>query len=318
MTQRNHGFAFTNGIRMHYVEQGDGPLVVLCHGWPESWYSWRHQLPALAQSGFRAVAPDQRGYGQTDRPEPVAAYNVIDLVADVTGLVRALGEEQAVVIGHDLGSIVAATCALLRPDMVRAVGLLSVPYLPRRPIRPRAQWELATQTTHFYHAYFQEPGKVEAELEEDVRRALLGIYYSASADAPPGTTIGTFDKTRRFVDNLTVPDAPPEWLTEEDLSFYVGEFERAGFRGGINWYRNLDRNWELTPFLDGARITRPALFAAGARDGVLTLAREEYETLERNVPNLARKELVPGGGHWIQQERPDELNGLLIEFLHKL
>lgn len=318
MSEIKHGFVFTNGVRMHYAEQGVGPLVVLCHGWPESWYSWRHQLAALAQAGFRAVAPDQRGFGQTDRPDAVEAYGILDLVGDIVGLVNALGEEHAVIIGHDLGALVAATSALLRPDMVRALALLSVPYLPRRPVRPAALFHMAAQDRHFYQVYFQEPGKIERELEEDVRRSVLGVLYSASGDAPVGTTLAIFDKSKRFVDNLTVPETLPPWLSEQDLGVFVDQFRRTGFRGSINWYRNSDRNWERTPFLDGAKIQQPTLFTTGERDGVLNMAADPYKALEINVPNLTKKPLIPGGGHWIQQERPDEVNALLLEFLRAL
>ncbi len=318
MTDMTHGFAYANGIRMHYVEQGEGPLVVLLHGWPESWYTWRHQIPALAAAGYRVVAPDQRGYGRTDRPEAIEAYNILNLVGDVVGLVRALGEERAVVVGHDWGSIVAAPCALLRSDMFRAVGLMSVPYLMRRPLRPAVAFTLATQEKHFYQDYFQAPGKAEREFEEDVHKTILGVLYSGSAGAVLTKNAYWFDKTARMVDNLTIPDVLPAWLEERDVEFFVNEFTRTGFRGGINWYRNFDRNWELTPFLDGAKIMQPALFIAGERDGVLKMAAEDYRNLAVNVPGLRAQHIISGAGHWAEQERPDEVNRVLIDFLHGL
>jgi pimeloyl-ACP methyl ester carboxylesterase len=318
-----HKFAYSNGIRMHYAEQGEGPLVFLCHGWPECWYSWRHQIPALAAAGFRVVAPDQRGYGQTDAPAAVEAYDIFNLTGDLVGLVNALGEEHAILVGHDWGSLVAAAAALLRPDMFRALGLLSVPYLPRRRIRPAVRFHLATQDKHFYQDYFQQPGRVETELEEDVRRTLLGILYTASGEARASDTHGRssfviFDKSTRLVDNLVIPEQLPAWLSNADLDFFVEQFERSGFRGGINWYRNIDRNWALTPFLDGAKILQPTLFTTGTLDGVLKMAAEEYAALETNVPNLTKKHLIPGAGHWVQQERPAEVNRLLIEFLRSV
>lgn len=319
MAEPNHRFANTNRIRMHFVEQGSGPLVVLCHGWPESWYSWRHQLPALAEAGFHAIAPDQRGYGQTDAPEPIESYHILNLVGDIVGLVNALGEDKAVVVGHDWGAMVATHCALLRPDMFRALALLSVPYIPRSPVRPAVRFEMITREKNFYQDYFQEPGKVEKELEEDVRKTMLGFLYSASGDPPPEQRWQfLFDKSRRLIDTVTIPDRLPPWLTEKDLDFFTGEFKRAGFRGGINWYRNLDRDWEITSFLDGAKILPPTLFATGDRDVVLEMAPDAYGQLEANVPNLRKKVLIPGAGHWIQQERPNEVNRLLIEFLKGL
>jgi pimeloyl-ACP methyl ester carboxylesterase len=313
-----HDFAYSNGIRMHYVEQGEGPLVLLCHGWPESWYSWRHQIPALAAAGYRVVAPDQRGYGLTDAPTAAEAYDVLRLAGDLVGLVNALGEEQAVIVGHDWGSMVAAPTALLRPDMFRALGLLSVPYLPRRPVRPSARFHMATQERHFYQDYFQQPGHVEKELEEDIRRTLLGVLYIASGEARTklsSSSFVTFDKKTRLVDNLVLPEEMPPWLTDADLDFFVEQFKKSGFRGPINWYRNIDRNWEITPFLDGAKILQPTLFVTGSLDGVLKMAAEEFEALEANVPKLWRKHLIPGVGHWVQQEQPEEVNRLLLAFL---
>jgi pimeloyl-ACP methyl ester carboxylesterase len=319
MAELKHCFASTNGIKMHYVEIGSGPLVVLCHGWPESWYSWRHQLPALAEAGFRVVAPDQRGYGQTDKPEAIEAYNILNLVSDIVGLVNTLGEERAVIVGHDWGAPVAWTSALIRTDMFRGLGLLSVPYSPRGPVRPAVMFKAFTQEKNFYQDYFQEPGKVEKELEADVHRTMLGVLYSASGDAPAQDRFKfLFDKNQRFADTIVIPDKLPPWLNEQDLAFYTNEFSQSGFRGGINWYRNIDRNWEMTPFLDGAKVIRPTVFAAGDRDLVMDMADEGYKNLENNVANLFRKHLIPGAGHWIQQERPKEINQLLIDFLRSL
>ena len=319
MAELKHGFANTNGIKMHYVEAGSGPLVVLCHGWPESWYSWRHQLPALAEAGYRVVAPDQRGYGQTDKPQPIEAYNILNLVSDIVGLVNTLGEERAVIVGHDWGAPVAWTSALLRTDMFRGLGLLSVPYSPRMPVRPAVMFKMITQQKNFYQDYFQEPGKVEQELETDVHRTMLAALYCASGDAPAEDRFKfLFEKNQRFVDTFVIPDKLPPWLTEQDLAFFTNEFKQSGFRGGINWYRNMDRNWEMTPFLDGAKIIRPTVFAAGDRDVVIEMAADGYKNLENNVANLFKKHLIPGAGHWVQQERPAEINQLLIEFLRSL
>ncbi|MBD2387554.1 alpha/beta fold hydrolase [Cylindrospermum sp. FACHB-282] len=318
MTSVTHRFIETNSIKMHIAEQGQGKLVILCHGFPESWYSWRHQLSALAEAGFHAVAPDQRGYGQTDRPEAIEAYHVFQLVGDIVGLVNALGEEQAFIVGHDWGALVAWYCALLRPDMFRALTLLSVPYLPRTwdDIRPTEAMKLMAGEQEFYQLYFQEPGKAEAELESDVRTSIRAFLYSASGDPPPSKRWRfLFSKSEKLLDTCSVPDKLPTWLTEQDIDFFTSEFERTGFRGGLNWYRNMDRIWELNPFLSGAKIRQPTLFVAGEADAVITMYREAFDTLEQNVPNLRQKVLLPGAGHWVQQERPVEVNKLLIEFL---
>lgn len=320
MEKTKHRFVETNGIKMHIAEQGEGPLVVLCHGFPECWYSWRHQLPALAQAGYHVVAPDQRGYGQTDKPEAIEAYHILELTADIVGLVHVLGEERAAVIGHDWGSPVAWHCALLRPDIFSSVGLLSVPYLRRQwdDMRPTEVMRLMVGEKQFYQLYFQEPGKAEAELEADVPKTMRMLLYSGSGDAPPEKRWrAIFRKSETLLDTCASPDELPAWLTEEDVDIFVREFQRSGFRGGLNWYRNIDRTWELTPFLRGARLLQPTLFVAGEEDGVITMYRQAFDTLEEAAPNLTKKVLVPGAGHWVQQERPKEVNELLIDFLRK-
>ncbi|WP_179404229.1 alpha/beta fold hydrolase [Burkholderia guangdongensis] len=315
-----HRYAFTNGIRMHYVDEGTGPLVLLCHGWPESWFSWRHQIGPLVDAGYRVVAMDQRGYGLTDAPQATDAYHVLNLVGDLVGLVRALGEEEATLVGHDWGSVVVQYASLLRPDLFRKLALLSVPYVPRHKVRPAVRFDIATQERHFYQHYFQEPERAEREFELDIRRSLLGVLYTASGDAQlhdahRRASLARFDKTTRLIDNLAVPDTLPEWLPADELDYIVELFRTSGFRGGINWYRNLDRNWELTPFLDGARIMQPTTFIAGELDGVLKMTKDDYENLPRTVPNLRGNHLIPLGGHFIQQEKPAEVTRLLLSFL---
>ena len=317
----NHRTIDSNEIKMHIAEDGEGALVVLCHGFPELWYSWRHQLKALAEAGYHVVAPDQRGYGQTDRPEAVEEYNLLQLSGDIIGLVDAIGETEAVVVGHDWGSAVAYFCSLLRPDIFRAVVLLSVPYLQRSwsDIRQTEAMKQIAGENEFYQLYFQEPGKAEHELEADVRKTMLMWLYSASGDAPPDKRWRfLFGKSETLLDIGTMPETLPAWLTEADLDFYAEEFRRTGFRGGLNWYRNIDRIWELTPFLSGAKIRQPSLFIAGEFDGVITMYRRAFDSLEETMPGLSKKILLPGAGHWIQQERPNEVNDLLIEFLASL
>jgi pimeloyl-ACP methyl ester carboxylesterase len=273
-------------------------------------------LPALAKEGYHVVAPDQRGYGQTERPDAIEAYNLLQLTGDMVGLVTALGEEQAVIIGHDWGAPVAWYSALLRPDIFHALGLLSVPYRPRSDIHPAETMKLIAGEQQFYQQYFQEPGKAEAEFEADVRTSLLKFLYSNSGDAPPKKRWRfVFGKAEKCLDSATVPATLPAWLTAKDLDMFTQEFERTGFRGGLNWYRNLDRIWELTPFLRGAKLRQPSLFVAGEEDVVITMARQSFDNLEDAMPNLRKKVLLPGAGHWIQQERPTEVNELLIEFL---
>jgi len=308
-----------NGIRMRIAEQGAGPLVVLCHGFPESWYSWRHQLPALAAAGFHAVAPDMRGYGGTDRPDDVTRYTLLHLVGDMVGLLGALGETSAAIVGHDWGAPVAWHAALLRPDRFPAVVGLSVPFRPRGSTRPTTAMP-QTADAQFYQLYFQAPGVAEAELERDVRRTMRSVLTSIAGDAPPGARAGGVGMVPRpggLLSGMTDPPALPPWLTEADVDVFVGEFTRTGFRGGLNWYRNIDRNWELLAPFAGARVSVPALYVAGDRDLVVAFPGMDQliPNLTTFVPRLTRTVLLPGCGHWTQQERPEEVNAVLLEFL---
>jgi pimeloyl-ACP methyl ester carboxylesterase len=320
-----HRIVETNGIRMHVAELGAGPLVVLCHGFPESWYSWRHQLGALAAAGFRAVAPDMRGYGQTERPPDVDQYTLLHLVGDMVALLDALGERTAVIIGHDWGAPVAWHAALLRPDRFRAVVGLSVPFRPRAPIRPTTVMP-QTEDAVFYQLYFQQPGVAEAELERDPRASIRKILYWASGDSPrrsgvPGTgDVGMLPRDGGFLTGREDPPALPSWLTEADIDFYADQFKRTGFQGGLNWYRNIDRNWELLAPWSGARVTVPALYVAGDRDLVVAFRGMDklLPALEQFVPQLQGKIMLAGCGHWTQQERAAEVSATILRFLESL
>jgi len=309
---------------MHVAEQGEGPLVLLCHGFPELWYSWRHQLSALAAAGFRAVAPDMRGYDQTDRPEAIDQYTLLHLVGDMVGLLDALGQETAVIVGHDWGAPVAWHAALLRPDRFRGVIALSVPFIPRGPDYPSKSYP-ETDDTVFYQSYFQAPGAAEADLEHDVRFSMRSFLYDASGDAPqPAIKVEghVFMVPRKggMMANRVNPASLPRWLTEADVEIYVELFERTGYRGGLNWYRNIDRNWELMAPFAGLKITVPALLIAGDRDIVLAFRGMDHviANLPKNVPKLQKTLILPGCGHWTQQERPQEVNKAMIEFLQRL
>ena len=313
-----------NGIRLHIAEQGEGPLVVLCHGFPESWYSWRHQLAALAAAGFRAVAPDMRGYGRSDRPEAIDQYTLLHLIGDMVGLLDALGVEQAVIAGHDWGAPVAWHAALLRPDRFRAVIGLSVPFWPRRPIRPTTVMPRRDDAM-FYQLYFQEPGVAEAELERDVRQSIVKLLFAASGDMPrggggAGGHVGMVRRDGGFLSGMPSPPTLPAWLSEADVDFYAGEFKRTGFRGDLNWYRNIDRNWELMAPFAGAKIIVPALYMAGDRDLVVAFRGMDQVIagLAHNVPNVRGTIMLPGCGHWTQQERASEVNAAMIDFLRRL
>ena len=316
----------TNGIRLHVAEQGEGPLVVLCHGFPESWYSWRHQLRALAEAGFHAVAPDMRGYGQSEAPAAIDQYTLLHLVGDMVGLIDALGAPTAVIAGHDWGAPVAWHAALLRPDRFRAVIGLSVPYRPRGSARPTTVMP-RTDDAIFYQLYFQEPGVAEAELGRDARATIRRVLYSGSGDRPrrgagrgSPDAVGMVPKSGGFLEHSQDPATLPPWLTEADVDYFSGEFARTGFRGGLNWYRNIDRNWELMAPYAGAPVTVPALYAAGDRDLVVAFRGMDQliPNLGKFVPNLRRTLMLPGCGHWTQQERAPEVSAAMIDFLRSL
>ncbi|MBK6014445.1 alpha/beta fold hydrolase [Streptomyces sp. MBT53] len=305
--------------RIHLVEQGTGPLVLLVHGFPESWYSWRHQLPALAAAGHRAVAVDVRGYGRSSRPENVSAYRMLDLVEDAVAVVHALGERSAVIVGHDWGAGIAANAALLRPDVFRAVGLLSVPYTPRGGPRPGEVFAGMGGDEEFYVSYFQEPGRAEAEIEPDVRGWLAGFYAALSAGTMPGPGapdphfVSRAGGTLR--ERLPVAAGLPAWLSEAELDVYAGEFERTGLTGALNRYRNMDRDWEDLADFDGAPVTQPSLFLGGSLDASTTWLADAIAAYPATLPGLRGSHILEGCGHWIQQERPAEVNRHLTEWL---
>lgn len=317
----SHRFVQTNGIQMHLAEQGEGPLVLLLHGFPESWYSWRHQLSALAAAGYHAVAPDLRGYGQTDIPTAVEQYSQLHLVGDIIGLLDALGEEQAVVAAHDFGTSVAWNAALMRPDRIRGVVALSVPYLPRGPVSAVAGLTQALGPG-FYMQYLQAPGVADTELEQDVRASLLRFFNWGFGNSPQAAapTLPVVPDGGNLSDLMPDGSTRPSWLTEAELDYYTSEFTRTGFTGGLNWWRTIDLSWELTAPWQGAPMTPPALYIHGDKDGSVQLPGLDQliPNLPYLVPNLARTVVLPGVGHWTQQERPEEVNEELLKFLADL
>jgi pimeloyl-ACP methyl ester carboxylesterase len=318
MAEFTHKFVETNGIRMHIAEAGSGYPIVLCHGFPELWYSWRHQMRALADAGFRAIAPDLRGYGETTCPQPIEAYTQRNLVADLTGMLDALGIDQAVVVGHDWGGAVAWNAAMMAPERFTHVIGVNTPFFPRAPLKPTELMRMMAQGKFHYILYFQEPGVAEAELEKDVRRSLRGFYQGASDlvsalddKAPPGVWGpaggGIHD---------SLPDRPQgKFLPDSDFEVFVKAFEKTGFRGGLNWYRCIDRSWEEAAGLE-QQVNQPALMITAELDPVLR--PELCKGMEAFVPNLRKTILIKGSGHWTQQEKPAEVNAAMLEFLADL
>jgi pimeloyl-ACP methyl ester carboxylesterase len=312
-------FLDVNGVRLRVYDAGppDAPLVILAHGFPELAFSWRHQIPVLAAAGYRVLAPDQRGYGGSSRPELVEAYDIAALTGDLVGLMDAVGAERAAVVGHDWGAVVAWSTPLLHPGRVAAVAGLSVPPVPR-PLTPVTEaLRRIFGDNFFYMLYFQEPGEADAEMDADPRRSMRRMLggMRAPKDAQAALRM-VAPGPEGFIDRLPEPDRLPDWLTNADLDHYVAEFSRTGFTGALNWYRNYERNWDITAHPAAETISVPALFVGGTDDPVLTFTKTDRA--REVVKGPYRQVMLDGAGHWIQQERPDEINAELLAFLSQV
>ena len=305
----------TNGVRLAVYEEGKGPAVVLCHGFPELAYSWRHQIPALASAGFRAIAPDQRGYGLTSRPHAVEDYDIHHLTGDLVSLLDAMRIEKAVVVGHDWGGIVAWGMAQLHPKRVAGVIGVNTPLRPRAPMDPIALMR-AVWGDDMYIVYFQKPGEADRILGADVKKTLRFFFRKWTM------TIEDFDKRPAEEKNLALVKAlqsdESAWmgknlLDREELDFYAAAFERTGFTGGINWYRNFSRNWQTTEGVK-EKIDVPGLMIMAEHD--IVLRPSLADGMEALVPDL-EKHLIKDCGHWTQSEQPEELNRVMISWLKR-
>jgi pimeloyl-ACP methyl ester carboxylesterase len=303
----------TNGIRMALRDEGQGPAVVLCHGFPELAYSWRHQVAPLVDAGFRVLVPDQRG-GGTDRPAAVEAYDIHHLTGDLTGLLDALGIERAVFVGHDWGGLVAWQMPLLHAARTAGVIGVNTPYLPRAPMAPVGMMR-AVLGENFYICHFQQPGVADAGLARDVRRTFRSLVRGGVPMDQVAARLAAIGHMPNMVEMVERDDPMGELLLSEDeLAVYVDTFTRTGFTGGINWYRNMDRNWETTPALAGARITVPSLMVTAEWDAAL---RPEMAEPMRGLCDDLELHMIARCGHWTQQEKPDELNALLVDWLRR-
>lgn len=296
----------TNGVTLKVTESGErgSPVVVLAHGFPELGYSWRHQIPVLSAAGYHVLAPDQRGYGGSSRPEDIDAYNITELTADIAGLLDDVEAEQAVIVGHDWGSPVATNFPLFFPERVSAVVAMSVPPVPRAPAPPTQIWRKIVGDNFFYILYFQEPGVADAALGDDPRQSLRRSLAMEGLAEPP--------------ENLADRPLPPlpNWISADEFEHYVRAYTETGFTGPLNWYRNFDRNWELTENTPASTITVPTLFLAGSADPVLSFTPRDR--VRDVVTGDYREILLDGAGHWLQQERPDEVNKALLAFLEEV
>ncbi|GAB2772607.1 alpha/beta fold hydrolase [Amycolatopsis magusensis] len=316
----NHRFVQVGGLRVHLAEAGSGPLVVLLHGFPETWYSWRHQLRALAAAGYHAVAPDQRGYGRTDRPEAVEDYTILHTTGDVIQLVHALGGQEAVLAGHDWGGVVAWHAAMIRPDVVRGIVALSTPFQPHAdgPHLAGLRAVAGSDYDRYYSVYVQKPGIADEELDADPHATVRRALHGASADGYPWSPI--VPQGGRLLDIWPEPERLPDWLTEDDIDTVAADFAKTGFTPALNWFRNFDRNWALTTAWHDSTIRQPALYLTGDRDLAATLPGSEDLIAGRSaaVPDVRKAIVLPGCGHWLQQEQPEEVNQALLDFLRSL
>ncbi|XP_010269590.1 PREDICTED: bifunctional epoxide hydrolase 2-like [Nelumbo nucifera] len=312
-----HRMVSVNGINMHIAEKGEGPVVLFIHGFPELWYSWRHQIVALAARGYRAVAPDLRGYGDTDAPPSITSYSVFHIVGDLIALLNILGQDQVFVVGHDWGAIIAWYLCLFRPDRVKALVNLSVSFMPRNPAGKTVQRLRAAFGDNYYICRFQEPGEIEAEFAQAGATKIMKYFLTYKKTGPLILPKGSI---RGLHDAPQVDELPP-WLTEEDVNYYATKFEQKGFTGGLNYYRALDLTWEITAPWTNVQVKVPAKFIVGDQDVTYTTpGAKEYihgGGFKRDVPFLQEVVVMEGVGHFITQERADEISAHIHDFIQK-
>ena len=318
----------SNGINIRLAMMGEGPLVIFCHGWPESWYSYRYQLPAVADAGFKAVAYDVRGYGESDKPHEIEAYTMRNMTNDVVGIIDALGYDTAITIGHDWGGPIALNTAALNEDRISATGTLSVPFTGRGPMPTLDLWKEIYKDRFFYQLYFQKEGVAEEEFESDLSRALFMTYTNSDGrgmkfnfEKSQSGSVPEKTKDSTFLEGMEMFEDFPNWFTKEDLDYFVSQFEISGLRGPFNRYRAQNIDWHEIPELEGKILEQPAFFITGTLDPVNFFVPSDQSLTDRikpNYKNLLFVEELEGIGHWTQQEAPQEVNSFIIDFLNRV
>ena len=318
----------SNGINIRLAMMGEGPLVIFCHGWPESWYSYRYQLPAIADAGFKAVAYDVRGYGESDKPHEIEAYTMRNMTNDVVGIIDALGYDTAITIGHDWGGPIALNTAALNEDRISATGTLSVPFMGRGPMPTLDLWKEIYKDRFFYQLYFQKEGVAEEEFESDLSRALFMTYTNSDGrgmkfNFEKGQSGLVPEKTKdsTFLEGMEMFEDFPNWFTKEDLDYFVSQFEISGLRGPFNRYRAQNIDWHEIPELEGKILEQPAFFVTGTLDPVNFFVPSDQSLTDRikpNYKNLLFAEELEGIGHWTQQEAPEKVNSFILDFLKRV
>jgi pimeloyl-ACP methyl ester carboxylesterase len=323
MSEITHQQVPTNGIELHVAISGpdDGTPVILCHGFPELWYSWRHQLAALGEAGYRAIAPDLRGYGGSTLSKEVSDYGSDKLTGDLCGLLDHFGYDKAVFVGHDWGAMVVWELGRLHPDRVSALCNMSVPY-SAAPAPPTEIFKVIFEGKFFYMLYFQPVGPAEAEFEADPRHFLRTMLYSAGGEGMANANALAIDapaEGTKFLDILgTAPDVLPAWVTEADVDVYADAFKKSGFFGPVSFYRNMDANWARSNGISASVYAFPVAFITGSLDPVNSMMPGAVEAMAEVMPDFRGATIIDGAGHWVQQEKPAEANAALLAFLSSL
>jgi pimeloyl-ACP methyl ester carboxylesterase len=309
-----------NGLDYHYVTCGSGPAVLFCHGFPDLWRGWRHQMRAVADAGYMAIAPDLRGFGGSDGPTDPSAYTVVDVVGDLVALLDHLEIPTSTIVGHDWGANISWAAPILRPDRFTAVMSLSVPYAPRPPLSLPAALRASGQS-RAYMLYFLEPGVADAELDANPREFLRNLFYANSGSLPAGETPNiTVSDRGTIIDALQSPPGELPWFDDAELEIYVEAFKQRGFTSALDTYRSLDRGWQLMAAFADRKLNTPASYIYGDRDIVISFPgrREVISQFTTLAPKGRPPVCLPGVGHFLQIEQPQAVSDALVDFLRSL